>query len=122
MTEHPEGIIITIGLKMIKEKGYRNWLRNFLYAMSLDDCTYWMKLGSRPKNTDSVQYVYLVIGDKVRFRAYFGGTEGPSYRHFCDDLGLYGRAWVILAGPVERAPHTIEMKGFRGFRYTEKLF
>jgi len=32
------------------------------------------------------------------------------------------RNWVITTGPVVFAPHRIEQKGFRGFRYTQQLF
>lgn len=122
MEQHPEGIIITISAGMLKEKGYRNWLRNFLDAMDKhdQDWTYWMRQGAKPKR--DILYVYLCIGGKIRFRAFYGGSDGPSEKEFSDGKKLFARAWVILSGPLERAPYTIPMKGFRGFRYTEKLF
>jgi len=30
--------------------------------------------------------------------------------------------WLILAGPVVKAPEGMDQKGFQGFRYTIKLF
>lgn len=33
MIEQPDGIIITISEAMLKEKGYRNWRKNFMQAM-----------------------------------------------------------------------------------------
>lgn len=118
--EQPDGIIITISAGMLREKGYRNWLRNFLEAMSREDWTYWMRTGSQPKR--DVLYVYLCIGGKVRFRANYVMPEGPGMKTFNDGKTMYARAWIIMAGPVVRPDCTIAMKGFRGFRYTEKLF
>jgi hypothetical protein len=120
----PDGIIITISEKMLKEKGYRNWLRNFLDAMRREDWIYSMRQGARPRLADNIQYVYLCIGGKVRFRAFFAGTSGPCWKKFHDGKQMFARAWVELAGPVERPPRGREpkMKGFRGFRYTQKLF
>jgi hypothetical protein len=114
-----DGIIITISAGMLKKNGYRIWLRNFLWCMEQDDCTYWMRQGAKP--TREILYVYLCIGGRVRYRVNFVGTEGPCYKSFCEEL-MFVRAWVLLAGPVVRADRIITMKGFRGFRYTEKLF
>lgn len=118
----PDGIIISISAKMIKERGYRNWLRNYLSAMDRDDMYYYMRQGNQPKR--EVQFVYLAIGGKVRFRSYFAGSRGAGLMTFTDGKQLFGNAWVILAGPVERAPKgmTFPFKGRQGFRYTEKLF
>lgn len=116
----PDGIIITISAGMLKEKGYRNWLRNFLHYMSQDDTIYWMRQGSQPKR--EVLYVYLCIGGKIRFRVNYAGSEGSCEQMFDDGTIMYGKAWLILAGPVVKPPRPIVMKGFQGFRYTEKLF
>jgi hypothetical protein len=117
----PDGIIITISAKMLKEKGYRNWLRNFLHAMRQEDCTYWMRQGAAPKH--DILYVYLCIGGKVRFRANFAGTES-GHKTFDGGKKMYARVWIVLCGPLERPPRKQEpiLKGFRGFRYTQKLF
>jgi hypothetical protein len=117
----PDGIIITIGAKMIEERGYRNWLSDFLLAMRQEDWTYWMKLGSRPKREDFM-YVYLCIGGKIRFRANFVMSYGSGMKEFADGREMFGRAWVVLSGPVVKPDAPILLKGFRGFRYTEKLF
>lgn len=128
MIEQPEGIVITISAGMLKEKGYRNWLTNFLLAMDQHDgpngWTYWMRQGSQPKK--DILYVYLCIGGKVRFRAYFAGSRGDSDMTFPNLDGtkktMHARAWVLLSGPLERPAVPVPMKGFRGFRYCEKLF
>lgn len=122
MIEQPDGIIITIGSDMIKEKGYRNWLRNFLTAMASETTTYWMRQGSQP--TKEVMYVYLCIGGRVRFRANFVMSYGAGNKVFDDGRQMYGKAWIVLSGPIARPKQgeRIELKGFRGFRYCEKLF
>lgn len=121
MDSPPDGIIITISASMLKEKGLRNWLRNFLACMSSDGCYYYMRQGAEPKRP-GLRFVYLCIGNKIRYRAYFAGSQGPSKVTFNDGKSMEARAWVILAGPVERSPEAIPMKGFRGFRYTKQIF
>lgn len=116
----PEGIIITISLEMLRERGCINWLRNFLWAMEQPDCIYSMRLGAKPKF--DLLYVYLCIDGKVRYRAYFVGSDGPCEKTFSDGRTMFARAWVEMCGPVQRPDKPISMKGFRGFRYTEKLF
>ncbi|SRR5258706_2216479 len=119
MIEQPEGIVITISAGMLKEKGYRNWLRNFLNAMGREDWIYSMRVGTIPKR--DILYVYLCIGGKVRFRAFYaGGSTGTKQFH--DGKVITAKAWVELSGPVERPVVPVYLKGFRGFRYTEKLF
>lgn len=124
MSEPPEGIIVTIGEKMYRDKGYRKWLRDFLDAMKKSevesDWFYWIRMVVRP--THEIQYVYLCIGGKIRYRAYFACSYGPGEKTFDNGKTMAGRAWILIAGPVVRAPFKIEKKGFQGFRYTEKLF
>lgn len=120
LVEPPDGIIITISQKMLEEKGYKNWLKNFLDAMAKDEWTYWMRQGTQPKH--DILYVYLCIGGKIRFRANFVMSEGPGEKTFKGGKKLYGKAWIVLCGPVVRPAESIYRKGFRGFRYTQKLF
>jgi len=119
-----DGIIITISQQMLKKRGYRNWLRNYLDAMERnangEDWYYWMRQGTQPKR--DINYVYLCIGGKVRFRSYYAGSRSGGEITFSNGKTLNARAWIILGGPVVKAPNTFPMKGFRGFRYTEKLF
>ncbi len=130
MIERPEGIIITVGAKMYGHHGYRNWLRNFLAAMKESetegaDWFYWFRQTVQPRADvrDSLQYVYLCIGNKIRYRCFFAGSMGPAHMKFVNHTeSMFGSAWVLVAGPVERAPFKIEQRGFRGFRYCEKLF
>lgn len=125
LQQRPEGIIVTIGEKMWGIHGYRHWLGNFLSAMKRHDdgVTYWLRQGNIPKQDSSLLYVYLCIGGKIRYRAYYAGARGAAEMQFENRPDtLYGKAWVLISGPIERAPFKIVRKGFQGFRYTEKLF
>lgn len=119
--EPPEGILLTVSAGMYG-RHYKHWLQNFLDAMAKEDMIYWMRAGSRPKQDQSLQYVYLVIGGKIRFRCMYGGSKGPGTANFDDGRSMDAKAWIILAGPVERPPRVMKKQGFQGFRYTEKLF
>lgn len=120
--QQPDGIIITISQGMLKEKGLKNWLRNFLHAMAQEDWSYWMRQGVKPKQ--DILFVYLCIGGKVRYRANFVMTAGPCIKQFNDGKEMFAKAWIVMAGPIARPARgdSWPMKGFRGFRYTEKLF
>lgn len=127
MNERPEGIIITLSREMFHEKGYRNWYKNFMDAMEMFPMhwIYYFRTSGRPKY--EVPWLYICAGNKIRFRCNLILTEGPGEKTFPDDgnriTTLYGKGWLICCGPVVIAPRPmIEMKGFQGFRYTEKLF
>lgn len=120
--EQFDSIILTVGAKELKEKGYRNWLTNFMDAMNDEDMTtYWYKMGNEPTQ-QNLMWVYICIGGRIRFRANFVQTMGPKEMVFSDGRKMFGKAWIIICGPVKRAPYKIERKGFQGFRYTNKLF
>ncbi len=120
MIEQPDGIIITISAAMLKERGYRNWLRNFQYAMEGDNL-YYMKQGAQPKH--DILYVYLCIGGKIRFRATFVESYGARELTFGNGETMSARAWIVMTGPIVKPrKETFVKKGFQGFRYTEKLF
>ncbi len=118
--ERPDGIILTISQAMLKEKGLRNWLRNFHEAMEKEDWTYWFRTGNRPKH--DVMYVYLCIGGYIRFRINFVSSHGAGKMEFGNGEKLYGNAWICTCGPLTRAPRRIPRKGFQGFRYTQTIF
>jgi len=118
--ERPDGIILTISQAMLKEKGLRNWLRNFFDAMGKSEWTYWFRQGNKPKY--EVMYVYLCIGGYIRYRINCVGYHGPSTLRFDDGKEMYAHAWICTTGPLTRAPYRIPRKGFQGFRYTQKIF
>lgn len=125
--EPPCGIILTVSAGMIGKNGYRHWLANFLDTMNRnaegEDWYYYMRTSGKPKQDKHIQYVYLCIGGKIRYRAiYAGARDGGEMQFENHDAPISAKAWVLLAGPIEKAPYPIKRQGFQGFRYTEKLF
>lgn len=122
MNEFPDGIIITISMKSIEEKGgYRNFLKEFLDCMEDDhySSAYWIKAGNKPRH--DVLDVYIVIGGRIRWKCTFVESHKAGYIEL-DRGRMYGRGWIVCTGPVERPPQPIYKKGFQGFRYTQTLF
>lgn len=105
---------------MIKERGYRNWLKDFLNAMSNEEYTYWMRVGTQPKK--DFEWVYFCIKGKIRFKAKYVCSHGPEQKTFLDHRSLNAKAWIVMCSPMHRPHSEIPYKGFRGYRYTEKLF
>lgn len=108
----PDAVIITVAASTLKAQGgYRQWLRGFTYILSQEDGVAYRH--GNPKY--EVQYVYICVGGKVRFRANFVMVgESPAS----------GKKCILMCGPLVHAPkgHQPLMKGFQGFRYTTKLF
>ena len=46
----PDAVVITLSREMMMERGYKNWLREFLETMAKDDWTYWFRTSGRPKH------------------------------------------------------------------------
>lgn len=130
IVQPPDGIILTISASMLAKNGYKRWLQNFLQTMELsaqgEDWFYFMRASAKPKQDECLSYIYLCIGNKIRYRCFYGGCQDGGRRQFPDGNGgvkiIDAKAWILLAGPVTSAPHVIKRQGFQGFRYTEKLF
>jgi hypothetical protein len=121
----PEGIVVTFGQDMIKEKG---GLKEFLYWLEtcLRDETSFFLHKCRLKPIHEIDHVYIVIANRLYGRAYFGGwATGPTlvFTH-PGAAKTVEITWprLYLAGPIERAPFKRTLRGFRGFRYCTKLF
>lgn len=107
----------------LKEKGYRNWLKNIRYWLDDardEDALYYWRVGNQPTQK-TLMYVYILIAGRIRYRGTYVETIGPQTMNF-GGRELFGKAWVCMTGPLVRAPFRIERKGFQGFRYTKKLF
>ncbi len=113
-------IIITIGAAFLKERGLMEWYRDFYNAMTTDS-HYCLRQGNQPKKQD-IKYVYLCIGGKIRYRTHFIKSYPGGMLTFIDGRSMYANAWVVVAGPMVKAPYDIARKGFQGFRYTEFMF
>ena len=120
MIELPEGIIVTISGKYLKERGMKEWYRDFLRAMEDETYTYWLRLCSRPRQ--EVLYIYLVIGNRVRYRYQFVMYEKGGSFNTADGRIIFANCWLVGVGPLVRPEQEIRRRGFQGFRYTEFLF
>lgn len=118
-TEPPIGIIITWSQKMIVSNGgLRNFVRHFQACCRDEESGTWLhKSKNRPQF--DISLVYIIIGNRIRYKLYYGGYQtGPTqvWRH--DDTSrIIDWPRMVLAGPFERAPRKIPMRGFQGFRY-----
>lgn len=120
MNQRPVAIITTFPRVFFLEKSPREFVREFL-AMNDDGEIYWQcKMGNAPKI--EVVYCYIVINNRIRYRANIAGFEPGGKRYFGDGRSATARAWMILTGPVVKAPHRIERRGFQGFRYSDFIF
>jgi hypothetical protein len=117
-----DALIITVSKGMYGEKGYRNWLRNFMDAMHNDSCIYWFRAGAQPKQ--DVLHVYICIGNKIRFKVKYAGSEGEREQMFDDGRIMHGKAWIAVCGPLEMRSMRLRPRrsGFQGFRYTQELW
>lgn len=121
MIEKPEGIILTIGAGYLEDRGIRAWLSDFMDAMNNPNThTYWMRLPTRPKQEPL--YIYLIIKNIIRYRFTFVCYEKGGEMIFNSGKKLTAKAWMVGVGPLVKAPHKIERRGFRGFRYCDFIF
>lgn len=122
--EPPEALIVTIGRDMIQAQGgYRMWLQGFMECMAgYEDGHYYCLRSSNPPKRTDVQWVYLIVENKIRFRINFVIATGPEERTFDNGNTMWAKGWILIAGPITRPPRPIPMRGFQGFRYTQKIF
>lgn len=121
----PTGIVVTWGKNMIEANGgLLNFVRHFKECCSEgSDCHWLHKCKNRPIH--DIDVVYIILCNRVAYKLFFGGYEtgeGICYKH---DGEVRHINWprMILAGPFEKAPYKIPMRGFRGFRYVyEPIF
>jgi len=123
----PEGIAVTWGKDLIKEKGgLLAFIRYFEKEMNTEDGRWLQKCKNAPKY--DIIYVYVIVCNQVRYRLVYGGYEkGQTTIHNGDGVSWSSKeviTWprIILAGPFVKAPFKIKRSGFQGFRYTTKLF
>lgn len=112
----PEGIAITFGKELIEYYGgIRKLLGSFEWCMRQDDSLWNHKCRNKPAFDHELLHVYIILLNRLYGRCLFGGYE-------THESAVFPWPRIILAGPLERAPIKRELKGFRGFRYTTKLF
>ena len=117
-----EGIAVTWGVEMLQEKGIRPFIKYFEQCMAGED-NFWMHWVPRAPTRDIV-YVYIVVLNRLLYRCYYAGFEtGLTEMHNADGSSqVIDRPRILLAGPFVKCPFKRELRGFRSFRYTTKLF
>jgi len=118
----PVGIIVTFSKEMIyKDIGYDKFIRQFVTSLNASDNSIWHHcLCNKPKN--EVLYCYVLFDGKIRYRANIAMFEASHRKTFADGRSFHPRAWMLLCGPVVKAPYDIPMSGFQGFRYCAEMF
>lgn len=116
----PIAIAVTMGLEVIQANGgLLRFIRHFEDATRGEEGSYWYhKCKNRP-TFFNIPHVYVIVCNQVRYRVLYGGNEsGPTsvFMRWGEERKI---DWprLILAGPFEKAPRKIEMRGFQGFRY-----
>ena len=122
--EAPDGIIITLPAKYFEECDHETYLHE-IQAMNENDTKIWYRVMNRLPVLDFL-YVYTIVDNKVHHRAQFAGLVRGKNLFFTRRDGsrcMFPNAnAVMMCGPIIMCPEEIEMRGFRGFRYTHKLF
>ena len=121
MKERPTGIIRTLtslcGNASVGAKRYRMSLRMLERA---DLQQIYIALPAKPQT--EVLYLYLVVEGKVDVRLNIAGYEPGDARECWDKTIRKPKVWAVCTGPVVRPAEPMPMRGFQGFRYTERLF
>lgn len=109
-----DSIYVTLGAAQLKEKPYKEQIKDWLRCDGENFIFNWA-LSNKPKK-DFV-WVYIVIGNKVRWRARFIGYDQERNKIFSDGRGWSAKNWMLLID-FEKLPKPYESKkGFQGFRY-----
>lgn len=121
----PIAIAVTMGREVIEANGgLLTFIRHFESCMTGDDGDYWLH---KCKNGPvlEVDTVYVIVCNRVQYKVFYGGRAvGPTcvFMRWGEKRHIN---WprMVLAGPFEKAPRKIYMRGFQGFRYIyEPLF
>lgn len=119
----PEGIAVTFGIEMMDEQGGPLNLLRYFEACMEEENNFWLhKCKNKPQF--EVDHVYVICMNRLYCRAYYGGYKKEPTIGYTADGKEKSIDWprIILAGPIEKPKFKRTLKGFRGFRYTTKLF
>lgn len=115
----PIAIAITMGKEVVDANGgLLTFIRHFESCMTGEDDNYWLhKCKNGP--TQEIDTVYVIICNRVQYKVFYGGRQtGPTsvFMRWGEERKI---DWprIILAGPFEKAPRKVSMRGFQGFRY-----
>lgn len=119
LTQPPIGILITMGKEVVDANGgLLRWTRHFESCLRDETSGYWLHK-SRNGPTQDIATVYVIVANHVRYKVFYGGYERgeTSVWMRSGEERLINWPRMILAGPFEKAPLKIPMRGFQGFRY-----
>lgn len=125
-SEVSEGLIVTLPRAFFtEEKGaMRRFLSEIHQVNTIEDYYWYRVMKNLPKR--DVLYVYLVINNFIKYRFTYGGIvrdKDFAFHRMDGTFKEFNKAnAIILAGPVIKAPMKYPMRGFQGFRYTDKIF
>jgi hypothetical protein len=107
----PEGIMITLPAAFFDDRkcSIEHFKKLFERYMRRDDAIWNFPLTNLPTH-HNIAWVYLIFDKQVQFRCNFVQYERNETKV------------VLFTGPAIKPPHQWPQKGFRGFRYTTKLF
>ncbi len=122
LSQPPIGIIITMGKEVLEANGgAAEWRAHFESCVSDENSGFWLHK-SRNAPREDIAAVYVIAENLVKWKVFYGGYErGPtSVWMRSGEKRMIDWPRMILAGPFERAPHEVAMRGFQGFRYIYK--
>lgn len=115
----PIAIVVTWGKEMIEANGgLLRFIRHLEHWTRDENSGFWYhKCKNRPQQ--EIAHVYVICCNRVAYRFYYGGHESGETIVFKATGEYRSISWprLVLAGPFEKAPHKIPMRGFQGFRY-----
>ena len=121
----PIAIMITQGKEVVEANGgLLTFIRHFEGCLRDENSGFWLHKSKNGPLQD-VAHVYIIVCNRLRYRVFFGGYERGETQVFMrwGEKRIISWPRIILAGPFEKAPHKIQMRGFQGFRYVyEPIF
>lgn len=117
--ELPIGIILTMGAQVIAANGgLKNFVQHFTSCCRDEDSGLWLQK-SRNCPKQDIAHVYIICCNRIAWRVYFGGyrKEPTVVWMLSGEQRRFPWPHMVLAGPIEKAPRKIPMRGFQGFRY-----
>jgi hypothetical protein len=118
-----EAVMLTLSKGFFKEyPGGEDAVRKSIEHMNDSDKWVWNMTcgGGIPKI--ETEFVYIIFDNKVQYRANVVCFKKKETMTFSDGRCLENKNWIVIQGPIIKAPHDIPQKGFQGFRYSPFIF
>jgi hypothetical protein len=121
----PDGILVTLPAAWFLDfaDGEAAFWRAMEGVNETENYIWHQTIGNIP--TIEVPHVYLVFGGKVQCRLTvieYERNKSMSFQRNGFIADFPNKNWVLLTGPVVKAPSDFLMRGFQGFRYCKFIF